>query len=387
MSISDSRPLITTVVPTYRRPRLLRRAVASILAQTYPHFRVCVYDNASGDETAGVVEEFRREDSRVVYFPRPKNIGMSMNFMDGAARVETPFFSFLADDDLMLPHFLETALAGFQRYPEAALSILPTLCMSPGGLIILATNLQWREGLLLPPCGMLSTVQLGNPGLQAMLIRKAVWDEFGGFDEATYPGEEYDFDLRVMARLPVVVSKKPGAIQAVHGGAFTAAGGLNCVWPSMPRIINKLAQNTDLQPASRQQAIEILENWMKRALFTRGVMKSISCGEWENAQRAADILVQECPQSRAARTIRWATAVCRRLPGRSFIVRALFALRALRAGGKIMRNLGLQWRFRSYSRFLRTSTLAASTASLASALPGTSENGGNAADPQNISAN
>jgi len=138
------------------------------------------------------------------------------------------FFSFLADDDLMLPHFLETALSGFQRHPEAALSILPTLLMSPSGLILYVTNLHWPEGLVLPPGGTVVYPAPGNPGLQHA-DSEAVWDEFGGFDEATDPSGEYDFDLRVMARLPVVVSKEPGAIQVMHHGAFTATAGLNHV--------------------------------------------------------------------------------------------------------------------------------------------------------------
>jgi len=50
--------------------------------------------------------------------------------------------------------------------------------------------------------------------------------------------------------------------------------------------------------------------------------------------------MREFPQSRAVRSIRWATAVSRMLPGSPFIVRALFALRT---GEKIMRNLGLLW--------------------------------------------
>ncbi|MEK7713004.1 MAG: glycosyltransferase, partial [Nitrospirota bacterium] len=35
-------PLITTIIPTYRRPKLLRRAIKSALNQTYPHLQVCV---------------------------------------------------------------------------------------------------------------------------------------------------------------------------------------------------------------------------------------------------------------------------------------------------------------------------------------------------------
>ena len=63
-----AQPLITTIIPTYRRSEKLKRAIQSVLAQTYPHFQICVYDNASGDETADVVAALAKEDSRVQYF-------------------------------------------------------------------------------------------------------------------------------------------------------------------------------------------------------------------------------------------------------------------------------------------------------------------------------
>src|ERR1700740_1601898 len=181
------RPLITTVIPTYRRPSMVRRAIRSVLNQGFPDFRLCIYDNASGDETATVVEEFRRKDSRVEYVCRPRNVGAHANFVDGANRVETPFFSFLPDDDLMLPGFFKAALAGFRHHPEAAMSILPTIHVSPWGFVLDANVLRWPEGLLMPPNAMLSSLRHGNPGLPAMLIRREVWERFGGFDEMTEP--------------------------------------------------------------------------------------------------------------------------------------------------------------------------------------------------------
>ena len=87
-------PQITTVIPTYRRPKLLRRAIQSVLNQTYPHFLVCVYDNASGDETEEVVAEIAHRDSRVRYHRYPENIGLVRNFAYGAAQVVTPFLDF-----------------------------------------------------------------------------------------------------------------------------------------------------------------------------------------------------------------------------------------------------------------------------------------------------
>lgn len=102
---SEVLPLITTIIPTFRRPHLLGRALRSVLSQTYPHFRVCIYDNASGDETAAVVAEVAKGDSRVQYYCHPENIGANRNFLYGQERVETPYYSFLPDDDVLLPHF------------------------------------------------------------------------------------------------------------------------------------------------------------------------------------------------------------------------------------------------------------------------------------------
>ena len=70
-----TKPLITTIIPTYQRPKLLRRAIKSVLNQTFPHFQVCVYDNASGDETEAIVQEFIAKDSRIQYFRQEKNWG------------------------------------------------------------------------------------------------------------------------------------------------------------------------------------------------------------------------------------------------------------------------------------------------------------------------
>ena len=344
-----SKPLVTTVIPTYRRPEMLRRALRSVLGQTYRDFQVCVYDNASGDDTGAVVDEFRKQDSRVTYLCRPRNIGPALNFIDGAKRVETPFFSFLSDDDLMLPHFLETAVAGFQRHPEAALSILPTLHMSPSGMIIDAFILRWPAGLIAPPNGMFFTLLHGNPGLQAMLIRTDIWNELGGFDEATTPAEEFDFDLRVMAHFPVVVSKEPGAIQVMHRGTSTAAGGLNWVWPCIPRIIDKVKHDTNLPPPVREEALETLTHWMNRGLLTRGVVRSIIAAKWTDAEKAANLLMQNAGGKRS-RIIQQATAVCRAVPASRMVLRTILGARTAR---KIVRNLGLQWQFRDYSRLLR----------------------------------
>ena len=92
-------PKITCIIPTYQRPDLLKRAINSVLNQTYADFQICIYDNASGDETANTVAAFKKKDTRIHYTLHEKNIGMMANYQLAISKVNTPFFCILSDDD------------------------------------------------------------------------------------------------------------------------------------------------------------------------------------------------------------------------------------------------------------------------------------------------
>ena len=118
--MKDAEPLITVIIPTFRRPKLLRRAILSVLNQTFSAFQVCIYDDASNDTTTQkVVTELAETDSRIKYYRQEQNIGAAANFNYGLKEVNTPFFSFLSDDDLLLPHFLEVAMQSLSSNPDA----------------------------------------------------------------------------------------------------------------------------------------------------------------------------------------------------------------------------------------------------------------------------
>jgi len=155
--LSDlEKPVITTIIPTYRRPKLLRRAIKSVLNQTYPHFQVCVYDNASGDETEDVVAELSRKDPRVKYYCHAENIGALNNFNYGLKDVKTPFFSFLSDDDVLLPECLEIAMVGFKKFPDAAFSGGTTIAINEDGKVCSVAS--WPWGYVMPPEGLFKMI-------------------------------------------------------------------------------------------------------------------------------------------------------------------------------------------------------------------------------------
>lgn len=118
---------ITALLVTYRRPEFLRRAILSVLGQTYSNLKLVVFDDASGDETKHVVQSFSKNDKRIKYHCHPNNIGRLSNFRYAFESVETPYFSILSDDDCLSMNLYEDAIRVLENNPKVMFVILNTL--------------------------------------------------------------------------------------------------------------------------------------------------------------------------------------------------------------------------------------------------------------------
>jgi glycosyltransferase involved in cell wall biosynthesis len=306
-------PLITTIIPTYRRPELLRRAIRSVLNQTYPHFQVCVYDNASGDETAAVVAQLARDDPRVKYHCHAENIGMSANFAYGMERIDTPYFSILSDDDYLLPAFYETALVGFAAHPDAIFSGGSVVSMTEAGQIThIPMDLWERDGYFTPPEGLFEWTIPKHPYITALLFRTEVIDRVGNLDLDLLNGD-YDFEWRVVSRFPYVVSREPCAVIMMHATQATRVNDPDA-WLHSYRVMRaRLADNQALTVAARARAATLLARTFADAIGVIGLTDLRSKG-FSSARKAATILDREFGRHRRARALRFLTTVCQRLP-------------------------------------------------------------------------
>ena len=96
---------VSVVVPTYNRARDLRRALRSVVSQSWKHWEILIVDNHSQDDTARVVEEFREERMRLLSVHNHGVIAVSRNC--GIAHASGEYVAFLDSDDWWLPEKLE----------------------------------------------------------------------------------------------------------------------------------------------------------------------------------------------------------------------------------------------------------------------------------------
>ncbi|HEX2030315.1 MAG TPA: glycosyltransferase family 2 protein [Actinomycetota bacterium] len=95
-------PELTVVVPTKDRPRLLARALGSVLPQLGDG-EVVVVDDGSTDENAGAVREACGGDRRIRLLRNPSSLGPSPARNRGVAAAEGRFLCILDDDNAWLP--------------------------------------------------------------------------------------------------------------------------------------------------------------------------------------------------------------------------------------------------------------------------------------------
>jgi len=99
-------PMVSVIVPTFNRPEMLRKALSSILAQTYENFEILVINDCGTD--VRVVVEGLNNSGRIRYLSHDRNQGLSAARNTGLRAARGKYIAYLDDDDIYLPNHLDT---------------------------------------------------------------------------------------------------------------------------------------------------------------------------------------------------------------------------------------------------------------------------------------
>lgn len=101
-------PVFSIVVPTYNtRSDFLRDMIESVREQTYDKWQLCIGDGSEGNkELEGILEEYHKKDSRIVYTICDKNRGISGNTNAALKLATGDYIALLDHDDMLAPEAL-----------------------------------------------------------------------------------------------------------------------------------------------------------------------------------------------------------------------------------------------------------------------------------------
>lgn len=105
-------PLVSVIVPTCRHPEILKKAVKSILMQTYHNFEIIVVNDGSYDIYL-IIESFGDNRIRLLQHKTQKGPGAARN--TGIKEAKGKYIAFLDDDDIYHPEHLEILVSVLER--------------------------------------------------------------------------------------------------------------------------------------------------------------------------------------------------------------------------------------------------------------------------------
>ncbi len=185
-------PVVSIVIPTAQRSALLRRAIQSIIDQTYPNWELIVVENGPNQRSGEMIRAWQRTEPRIRYLSLAVT-GPSRARNAGIRLARGAYVAFLDDDDEWLPTKLERELAVLDKDPQVDLVSCRCFLVNDQGDLI---GQQPRYPGLVTFESLLAD---GNRlwSLSGVVVRRACFDRVGLFDTRYWIADDYHFYLRV----------------------------------------------------------------------------------------------------------------------------------------------------------------------------------------------
>ena len=180
-------PLVSIVIPTCARPRLLHRAITSALCQSYRHVEVIVIDDSSRREGLEVCQTI--QDERLRSYPNRRTKGACGSRNTGIELARGTFYTGLDDDDYFHRERVLTLMNAYQREYSFVASNMMQLRND-------STSPRFRGQMVVH----LSDILWGNCVGNQILTETYKVREVGAFDESLAAGQDFDLWIRMIAR-------------------------------------------------------------------------------------------------------------------------------------------------------------------------------------------
>ena len=109
-------PRISLGMPAYNGEKYIRKAIESLLEQTFADFELVISDDASTDKTEAICREFAARDRRIRYVRQSKNLGCGPNHKFVLDDARGNYFRWTNDDDIWMPTYLSECIGAAEAH-------------------------------------------------------------------------------------------------------------------------------------------------------------------------------------------------------------------------------------------------------------------------------
>lgn len=197
----------SVIIPLYNKAPYVRKAVESVITQTFGNWELIVVDDGSTDGGGDVVRSF--SDNRI-RFVKQDNAGVSVARNRGVAKSTAPYICFLDADDWWEPTFLEEMAKLIAEYPDAGIYGTNYYIVKNGKRRLAPIGVE--EGFVegeVNYCQVYAKTLCMPLWTGAVCMPRAVFNIAGGFPAGIKLGEDFLLWIQVALKHKVVLLNKP----------------------------------------------------------------------------------------------------------------------------------------------------------------------------------
>jgi glycosyltransferase involved in cell wall biosynthesis len=199
--------LVSVVVPTYKRPQMLERCLAALVAQRFPaeSFEIVVADDAPDEATRRTVRDWALRTNgapEIRYVPVTDSQGPAGARNRGWEAADSPIIAFTDDDTVPAPDWL---VEGYQ------VIIASPRYLAATGRVVVPLPKDRRPTDYEKDLAQLGTAEFVTANC---FVRRSALEAIGGFDERFTSAWREDSDLQftLMKSLPGEIVRAPRAV-------------------------------------------------------------------------------------------------------------------------------------------------------------------------------
>ena len=206
--------VVAVITRTKDRPLLLKRAIESVLSQTYPHWiHVIVNDGGDPEPVNDLIVAYKHQyQGRVQVIHNPASLGMEAASNLGIKSVQADCVVIHDDDDSWSPDFLRQSISALRYWQNKVHSVRGVITYCDRvierieGNCVITEKVEPFNHWLKPGLIPFDIILHQNPFPPiCFLYEREVYDEIGGYNEELPVLGDWEFNIRFLAEYDIAV--------------------------------------------------------------------------------------------------------------------------------------------------------------------------------------
>ena len=183
---------VSVIMSVYNGERHVRKAINSILEQTFRDFEFIIINDASAHTTSEILNKYANKDKRIKIITNQKNLGLTKSLNRGIKIAEGKYIARMDADDIAAPNRLRKQVDFMERNLEVGLVSSFAQFIDDNDNYLNQINKPKKE---------INKKELffhSRIAHSSLMIRKSILDKVGDYDEKFLYSQDCDLAFRII---------------------------------------------------------------------------------------------------------------------------------------------------------------------------------------------